>query len=209
MIDGMLKKGGLPGGKKMVANHPHGMLLPDNDGENFLGTDRVLTEDGKVDLAPAEILRSFEDAAERLYCDEQANAERFKLISRRELSRINASSCNSASLVRETTNYVYMHPDDALQLGVKNDDIVQIESAFGRIEIPTRVTDEMMPRTIAIPPCWGHAKADGLRHAQKHPGVNSNLLAGDGPENIERLSGMSHLSGILVDVRKPPSIHLN
>jgi hypothetical protein len=28
------------------------------------------------------------------------------------------------------------------------------------------------------------------------------LLAGDGPDNIEKLSGMSHLSGILVDVRR-------
>jgi formate dehydrogenase len=62
------------------------------------------------------------------------------------------------------------------------------------------VTRELMPRTIAIPQCWGHGEADGLRHAQKHPGVNVNLLTGDGPENIERLSGMSHLSGILVDV---------
>lgn len=60
----------------------------------------------------------------------------------------------------------------------------------------------MMPRTIAIPQCWGHQKADGLAHARRHPGVNSNLLAGDGPEHIERLSGMSHLSGIPVDVRR-------
>ena len=59
-----------------------------------------------------------------------------------------------------------------------------------------------MPRTVAIPQCWGHAKADGLSHASKHPGVNSNLLAGDGLDHIEKLSGMSHLSGILIDVRK-------
>mgnify|MGYP002001949596 FL=1 len=75
-------------------------------------------------------------------------------------------------------------------------------SAFGRIEIPVRVTDEMMPRTVAIPQCWGHEKADGLSHARQHPGVNSNLLAGDGYENIEKLSGMSHLSGIPVDIRR-------
>ena len=34
--------------------------------------------------------------------------------------------------------------------------------------------------------------------------MNSNFLAGDGIENIEALSGMSHLSGILVDVRRAP-----
>ena len=60
----------------------------------------------------------------------------------------------------------------------------------------------MMPRTVAIPQCWGHKDAKGLGHAAEHPGVNSNLLAGDGPGNIEKLSGMSHLSGISIDVRK-------
>ena len=59
----------------------------------------------------------------------------------------------------------------------------------------------MMPGTIAIPQCWGHAKADGLSHARAHPGVNSNLLAGDGAADVEPLSGMSHLSGILVELR--------
>jgi formate dehydrogenase len=59
-----------------------------------------------------------------------------------------------------------------------------------------------MRRTVAIPQCWGHKNAGGLQHAALHPGVNSNLLAGDGPDNIEKLSGMSHLSGILIEVRK-------
>jgi hypothetical protein len=59
-----------------------------------------------------------------------------------------------------------------------------------------------MRRTVAIPQCWGHKKADGLKHAQQHPGINSNYLAGDGAENVETLSGMSHLSGIIIELRK-------
>jgi formate dehydrogenase len=115
---------------------------------------------------------------------------------------MNTASSNSAPLVRETTNYAYLHPEDAARIGVSNGDPVDVESTHGRIRIPVRVSDEMMPRTVAIPQCWGHAKAEGLRHAKTHPGVNSNYLAGDGPESIERLSGMSHLSGILIDVRR-------
>ncbi len=65
-----------------------------------------------------------------------------------------------------------------------------------------KIDDDMMPGTLAIPQCWGHEKADGLPYAQKHPGVNSNLLAGDGLQNIEKLSGMAHLSGIVVDIQK-------
>jgi anaerobic selenocysteine-containing dehydrogenase len=201
LFDGMLKRGGLPGTKAMAARHPHGLLLPRQDGGDFLGSERVLKPGRKIDLAPPAILARFAATAEALYADELANADRIKLIGKRELRRINTSSANAPELVRETTNYAYVSPADAARAGVADGALAVVESAFGRIEIPVRVTDEMMPRTIAIPQCWGHAKADGLAHARAHPGVNSNLLAGDGAANVEPLSGMSHLSGILVELR--------
>jgi anaerobic selenocysteine-containing dehydrogenase len=208
MIDGMLKKYGLPGRKAFVNEHPHGILLEENQAGSFLGTDRVLTEDGKVRLAPKDLAETFKARAEDLYQDEMANRDRLKLIGKREMRTMNSSMSNSPELVKDTTNYIYMHPEDAERAGVSNDDLLEVRSAHGRITIPVRVTDEMMPRAVAIPQCWGHARADGLRHAQKHAGVNSNLLAGDGYDNIEKLSGMSHLAGIVVDIRKvePPSI---
>lgn len=202
LIDGMFKQAGLPGVREMAEKNPHGLLLPENEGGNFLGTDRVLTPHGRVDLAPEPIVAAFEATAERLYAEELANRDRLKLIGMRQLKRMNTASSNSAPLVRETTNYAHLHPEDAARIGVGNGDPVDVESAHGRIRIPVRVSDEMMPRTVAIPQCWGHAKAEGLSHAKTHPGVNSNFLAGDGPESIERLSGMSHLSGILIDVRR-------
>lgn len=202
LIDGMLKSGGLPGRKEMTAKHPHGLLLPENQGDNFLGTERVLTPDRKVDLAPAPYVTTFEERAEALFEEEKKNADRIKLIGIRQMKRMNTSSANSPELVRERTNYAYLSVEDAKRIGVTNDEIVEVESQFGKIEIPVRVTTEMMPRTVAIPQCWGHKNAGGLKHAAEHPGVNSNLLAGDGPDNIEKLSGMSHLSGILIEVRK-------
>jgi anaerobic selenocysteine-containing dehydrogenase len=202
LFDGMLKGGGLPGRKQMVERHPHGLLLPQNPGDNFLGTDRVLTEDGKIDLAPAPYVSTFETTVEALFEEEKKNAERMKLIGIRQMKRMNTSSANSPELVRETTNFAYLSVEDADRIGVANGDLVEVASQFGKIEIPIRISPEMMPRTVAIPQCWGHEKARGLEHAAKHPGVNSNLLAGDGPDNIEKLSGRSHLSGILIDVRK-------
>jgi len=202
LIDGMLKQAGLPRSRKLASDHPHGLLLPQNPGGNFLGTDRVLTADGKVDLAPAPYVAAFEDAVEALFDGELENRDVIKLIGKREMRRMNTSSANCERLTSETTNYVYMSPDDARRIGVVDGDRVEVASAFGRIEIPVRVTGEMMPRTVAIPQCWGHEKADGLAHARRHPGVNSNLLAGDGADNIEKLSGMSHLSGIPVDIRR-------
>ena len=202
LLDGMLKGGGLPGRKEMSKQHPHGLLLPENRGDNFLGTDRVLTADGLVDLAPPPFVAAFERFADTRFEDERKNTDRIKLVGIRQLRRMNTSSSNSPDLVREQTNYAYLSVEDAARIGVTQGDTVEVESEFGKIEIPVRVTAEMMPRTVAIPQCWGHKNAGGLRHAARHPGVNSNLLAGDGPANIEELSGMSHLSGILIDVRK-------
>ena len=201
LLDQMMKKGGVPGTKEMAEKHPHGILLPENEGENFLGTERVLTPHGKVDLAPAEYVSSYEAQIEARFAEEQRNAGRIKLIGKREMKRMNTFSSNAERLVSERTNYAYVSGEDAARAGLANDQTAIVESDFGRIEIPVRITDEMMPGTIAIPQCWGHRDAKGLSHARQHPGVNSNLLAGDGLANIEDLSGMSHLSGILVDLR--------
>ena len=200
MISGMLKKAGQPGLKKMLRDFPNGLRLPDNAGENFLGTDRVLTDDGLVDLAPPDFVATFARTIERYYQQELDNKDRMKLIGKREVKRMNSSCANSDRLVRETTNYAYLNPQDAQRIGVIDNDAIDVASDYGAITIPVRITDEMMPGTVAIPQCWGHQKADGLPHAKAHPGVNSNFLAGDGRDSIELLSGMSHLSGIPVDI---------
>lgn len=202
MLDGMLKQGGLPGRKTFLEKHPHGLLLPANTGGNFLGTERVLTDDGRVQLAPEPYMQTFARDVEGLFADELARKNEFKLIGKREIKRMNTASANVPRLVKEETNYAYISPSDAQELELADGEMIQVSSEFGQIEIPARISPEMMPRTIAIPQCWGHRKADGLSHARLHPGVNSNYLAGDGPANIEALSGMSHLSGIYVSLQK-------
>lgn len=202
MISGMLKQAGLPDAKTFVREYPHGRLLPENTGDNFLGTERVLTDDGLVNLAPQEIVDTFAANIEPLYADELAERDTFKLIGKREIRRMNTASANVPRLVKEQSNFAYINPVDADELGISTGDPVRVSSRFGAIDIPAKVSDEMMPRTIAIPQCWGHSKAEGLKHAQAHPGVNSNYLAGDGAENIEVLSGMSHLSGISVTLQR-------
>ncbi len=140
-------------------------------------------------------------AAER-YDEERRRIGEFKLIGKREIKRMNSASANVPRLVKEDTNYAWIHPGDAAELAVASGDVLVVRSDFGRIEIPVRVSDEIMPRTVAIPQCWGHRDAEGLSHARGHPGVNSNWLAGDGPRNIDPLSAMSHLSGIWVRLEK-------
>jgi anaerobic selenocysteine-containing dehydrogenase len=207
MIDGMLKKAGLPSAAAMARDHPHGIRLPANRGGNYLGTKRVLTEDGLLNLAPAAYLAGFREKLEALHAEERARLDAFKLIGKRELKRLNTSSANVPRLVKDATNYAYVNPDDGAELGVRDGDWVEVRSDYGKLRVPVRLSDEMMRRTVAIPQCWGHASADGLSHARLHPGVNSNLLAGDGAANVEPLSGMSHLSGIWIEVARcaPPA----
>jgi formate dehydrogenase len=59
-----------------------------------------------------------------------------------------------------------------------------------------------MPGVVALPHGWGHQKATGLGIASKTRGVNANLLMADGPESLERLSGMAHQTGLVVEVRR-------
>ena len=71
-------------------------------------------------------------------------------------------------LVKQRSNFCYINPADAREAGLADGDLATVASDYDSITLPVKVTDEMMPRTIAIPQCW--------------------------------LSGMSHLSGILVTV---------
>jgi hypothetical protein len=51
-----------------------------------------------------------------------------------------------------------------------------------------------------LPHGWGHQAADGLSVASTTSGANVNLLAADGPAELEYFSGMAKLNGIWVEV---------
>ena len=70
-----------------------------------------------------------------------------------------------------------------------------------------RLLADLMPGTVALPHGWGHQHATGLGVASKTRGVNVNLLAADGPDRLERVSGMAHLTGFLVDVKPAQGPH--
>jgi anaerobic selenocysteine-containing dehydrogenase len=79
----------------------------------------VITDDGKVQLAPAALLAL---AAARLPRATSRSCERaeVRLITRRERYTHNSWAHNDAAFVkgRRHTNYLYMHPDDAARLGI-------------------------------------------------------------------------------------------
>ena len=73
-------------------------------------------------------------------------------------------------------------------------------SDAGSVRVPVHWLSDLQPGTVALPHGWGHQHAAGLSVARKTSGVNANLLAADGPDRIEPVSGMAQLTGILVEV---------
>ena len=97
------------------------------------------------------------------------------------------------------TNHLYVHPDDARDLGLEEGALADVRTAVAAVRIPVRFCDDLRPRTVALPHGWGHQHAEGLSVASRTRGVNVNVLAGDGPEALDRLSGMARLTGIPVE----------
>ena len=196
----VLRATGNGGFAKLLAE-PHGRLRPDHQEADFLGR-RVVTEDGRVHLAPRELI----DAAAALDADferEQTAGSRLRLITKRHVATHNSWTHNYEDFVAgdRGTNHLYMHPDDAARAGLHEGDLADVASDTGAVRVPVRTLADLMPGTVALPHGWGHQGAKGLSVASKTRGVNVNLLAADGPDRIERLSGMATLTGIPVDVR--------
>ena len=185
-----------------LVRHPNGRPREGSIGGDFLG-ERVTTPDGRVRLAPAPFL----DAAEKLERDferERAFDEsRFRLITRRSHRTHNSWTQNALELTRkgDQSNHLYMHPEDAAKTGLDSGDVADVTSEVATLRLPIRFLPELMRGTVALPHGWGHQHAAGLSVASKLGGVNVNLLAADGPDAVEPLSGMAQLTGIPVEVK--------
>jgi hypothetical protein len=62
------------------------------------------------------------------------------------------------------------------------------------------ITDDMMPGAVSLCHGWGHQQVAGLSIARRTEGANVNILATDGLDSLEPVSGMSQLNGIPVEV---------
>lgn len=202
LLDLIARAGG-QGSVSYLRGHPHGVLREPLAGDDYLGK-RVVTDDGKVHLAPADLVALAQERLTVTFEDERrAAAGQLKLISRRERFTHNSWAHNDPAFIKGTrsTNYLYVHPDDAQARGIGEGALVRVTSATGAVELPASLTDDMMPGSVALPHGWGHQQADGLTVASTTTGANVNVLAADGPDAIEPISGMAQLTGIPVEVR--------
>jgi formate dehydrogenase len=187
------------GSFRELLRHPNGKPMPDHPGGDFLG-ERIVTEDRRIRLAPEPLLAraaQLEAAFER----ELARAGELKLISKRDHATHNSWTHNIEEHVGAGTNHLYVHPDDAERLGLRDGGLADVSTPTASVRVPVRLLPDLMPGSVALPHGWGHQHASGLSVASRTRGVNVNLLAADGPDALEPVSGMAHLSGFVVDVR--------
>lgn len=199
LLDLMLRASG-EGGLDRLLRSTHGRPRVGTTGHDFLGQ-RVLTSDGKVDLAPAPLLE-LARTLDATFARELGEASSLRLITRRAVGTHNSWTHNHPKLVgKRPTNVVYVHPDDAARLQLADGALADVETDVATIRLPVELCRDLMPGTVAVPHGWGHQRATGLTVAGRTQGVNVNLLAADGPERLDPVSGMAHLTGFPVRLR--------
>ncbi len=122
-----------------------------------------------------------------------------RMIGMRELRSHNSWMHNVPKLMAgDRVHTARVHPDDARDRGIEDGESCRVVSATGVIELPAKLTDEVMRGVIAIPHGWGHGSGGGWRTADSAGGANVNRLASTAPIGLERLAGMAFLNGIPV-----------
>jgi len=92
-----------------------------------------------------------------------------------------------------------IHPDDALRVGVRTQEMVRVVSRTGELQIEVDITPDMMPGVVSIPHGWGHDRpGTRLSVASQRPGVSINDLTDD--RETDPISGNAILNGTPVNV---------
>jgi len=182
--------------KKLERDHPSGKVLREHQRTGRMKK-VIRHKDGRIPLAPPMMVSEIHRLAGTLEHDPRFP---LRMIGLRELRSHNSWMHNAPLLMRgaQRRHMLRMHPADGATAGVQDGEVVCVTSRTGSVDIEVKLTDEMMPGTIAMPHGWGHK--GGWKIANASAGVNSNRLASSELEELERVVGHSVLNGIPVAV---------
>ena len=183
---------------RKVKNAPHGIDL--GPLKSCL-PGRLQTADKCIELAPEAFVKDLARVKTRFFTSDAAHSNgHLVLIGRRQLRSNNSWMHNSERLVKGKTQCtILMHPTDAAHRQLVNGQTVTVKSKVGSVELPIRVTDEMMPGVVSIPHGWGHDRVGNqLEVAQQHAGESINDLTDNSA--IDGLCGTAAFNGTLVTV---------
>jgi anaerobic selenocysteine-containing dehydrogenase len=159
----------------------------------------IKTKDKTINLVHPLAVLDIENLRQALNVRESP----FLLIGRRHMRSNNSWMHNIDSLAKGKPRCTLLiHPDDAANLGLVNQDIACLQSSLGTISIPVEICDDMMPGVVSLPHGFGH-DVDGacLTVAKtKQRGVNCNALIDD--NWIDALSGTAAFNGVPISIHK-------
>lgn len=160
---------------------------------------RLFTKDKKVNLDHA----LFRTEMSRLLASSVTQDEHYplSLISQRELRSQNTWLHNISKLVvADRVQRLRIHPDDAALYGIEDGDPLEVTSPYGQIRVPeARISDEMMPGSLALPHGWGHE--GGWKRAVAVGGAGYNQLTSNCADSADLPSGNATVNGISVRIR--------
>ncbi|MCF6193155.1 MAG: molybdopterin-dependent oxidoreductase, partial [Kangiellaceae bacterium] len=163
---------------------------------------RILTENGKINLAPTELvddLKRLGDSFNRLNKKEEKEFP-YLLIGRRDPRTCNSWMHNSYRLVKgKPACIAHINHADATKLNVKSGEQITITSRVGSIKIPVEVTENMMEGVVSVPHGWGHGEENTqMSIANTHAGSSVNQLTDE--KFVDQLTGNAALNGVPIQV---------
>jgi anaerobic selenocysteine-containing dehydrogenase len=194
--------GAVPDGLTLekVKAHPHGLDLGPLDAGMLT---RVLaTPDKLVDLAPSQLVTEVPRMQAALA--ELQRPGSLVMIGRRDIRSKNAWMHNIHLLAKGKDRCTLLvNPVDAERLGIATGSRARLSTHIAAIEVPIKVSDEIMPGVVSLPHGWGHAVADTqLRVANAHPGANANSIIDESQLDVPSASTI--LNGVPVELEAVP-----
>lgn len=181
---------------QLIAN-PHGLDL--GPLEPSL-PQRLFIPGKRIPLAPKDLVKDLQ-RVELLLSDNQTVTDfPFLLIGRRHLRDNNSWMHNSQRLMRGRNRCtLHMHPQDAAQLHLQDQQLVKVASRVGEIELPVEISTFIMPGVVSMPHGYGHARQGVLLDvAKQYAGASINDLTDE--YVLDELTGNSAFSGAKVRV---------
>lgn len=199
-IEHMLASRGLS--LEALRARPHGVAFEDGLEPGAFYDEHLQTPDRKVDCCPAAFapaLAALEQSYAALLVE---GPRRLKLITRRDPWMHNSWYANLPRLRRgaHATNPLWVHPDDLAERGLVAGGRARLWNEHGALEVELAADAGLVRGVVALAHGGGHARAPGLRVAQRAPGVNPNVLLPIGPDGFERLSSQAFMTGVPVEL---------
>jgi anaerobic selenocysteine-containing dehydrogenase len=130
------------------------------------------------------------------------DVHRFRLISRRLKSHLNSLGGELPGLRRKaTTNHAFMHPDDMADLGIADDDLIEITSPRAMIVGVARAADDLRRGVVSMAHSWGSSNGDDAK-VRDIGSPTSRLI--DVESGFDPVTGQAVQSSIPVSVRPVP-----